>query len=57
MQPVRDLLVQAQRPEGQHDEVWDGQTTHHRQAANGVYFVRVEVGPGDSAWGKVVVLQ
>lgn len=57
MQPVRDLLVQAQRPAGQHDEVWDGQTMQRRQAANGVYFVRVEVGPTEAVWGKVVVLQ
>ncbi len=57
MQPVRDLLVQAQRPGGQHDEVWDGQTMHRRLAANGVYFVRVEIGSGEAVWGKVVVLQ
>jgi hypothetical protein len=57
MQPVRDLLIGAGRPNGQHDEVWDGRTSGGRLAANGVYFVRVQVGDADAVWGKVVVLQ
>lgn len=57
MHPVRDLLIGAQRPEGQHDEVWNGRTDGGIIAANGVYFARVQVGQADPVWGKVVVLQ
>jgi hypothetical protein len=57
MQPVRDLVRGAQRPEGQHDEVWDGKTDAGSLVANGVYFVRVSIGSAESVWGKVVVLQ
>lgn len=57
LQPVRDLVVQASRPPGQHDEVWDGRNDEGRPAANGVYFVRVGVGNAGPVWGKVVVLQ
>ncbi|MEK6650779.1 MAG: FlgD immunoglobulin-like domain containing protein, partial [Bacteroidota bacterium] len=57
LQPVRDLLVQASRPSGQHDEVWDGRTDEGRPAANGVYFIRIEVGKAEPVWGKVLVLQ
>lgn len=57
MQPVRDLVRSAARPEGQHDEVWDGRADGGGIVANGVYFVRVQVGSGDSVWGKVIVLQ
>ncbi len=57
MQPVRDLVRSAQRPEGQHDEVWDARTDGGSFVANGVYFVRVEIGSADPVWGKVVVLQ
>jgi hypothetical protein len=57
LQPVRDLLIRASRPSGQHDEVWDGRTNSGNMAANGVYLVRVAVGNTEPVWGKAVVLQ
>jgi hypothetical protein len=41
MNRVRTVVKDAQRPPGDHDEIWDGTTGSGRIVANGVYFYRI----------------
>ena len=51
-------LIDAEERTGQrnHGENWDGRGDDGTAVANGVYFYRVELGGGQQAFGKVVVL-
>lgn len=58
MFPVRTIVRNAARtPNVDMDEIWDGKDDGGRQAANGVYYIRVRRGDDDDAWTKVIVLQ
>lgn len=58
MNPVRVIIQNAPRtgPDMQWT-AWDGKRDDGRQAANGVYFYRIEVDGDLSFWGKILVLQ
>lgn len=58
MNPVRVLLQNAIRT-GTDDlfTAWDGKNDKGAQAANGVYFYRVEFDDEDPVWGKIILLQ
>jgi len=58
MNPVRTLLQNALRSGT--DELftaWDGKNDNGAQAANGVYFYRVNFDDEDNVWGKIILLQ
>lgn len=58
MEPVRTLINNASRVVNmQHDEIWDGKDDNGKIVANALYYVRVQIGDNDPAWGKVIVLQ
>ncbi|HTY35541.1 MAG TPA: hypothetical protein VMH23_00420 [Bacteroidota bacterium] len=58
MVPVKTLIRNASRIGSvEHDEIWNGTDDRNRRVANGVYFYRVEIGDGESQWGKIFVLQ
>lgn len=58
MNPVRTLIQNAPRTgtDVQYT-VWDGTNNNGVQAANGVYFYRVEFDNEDAVWGKILLLQ
>lgn len=58
MNPVRTLIQNASRSGT--DVLftsWDGKNDQGAQAANGVYFYRVEFDNEDPVWGKIILLQ
>ncbi|MDQ3020702.1 MAG: hypothetical protein M3R36_09040 [Bacteroidota bacterium] len=58
MNPVRTLLQNAARTgEDVLFTAWDGKNNNGAQAANGVYFYRVEFDDEDPVWGKILLLQ
>lgn len=58
MNPVRTVIQNAQRSgEDVLFTSWDGKNDHGGQAANGVYFYRVEFDDEEPAWGKILLLQ
>lgn len=58
MHLVKELIAGALRSGAyEHDEIWDGRDSRGHRVANGVYFYSVDLGSGDTAWGKVFVLQ
>lgn len=58
MYPVRTVIQNANRTSP--DVIWttwDGMRDDGSQAANGVYFYRIEIDKSETVWGKVMVLQ
>lgn len=58
MNRVRTVVKDASRSgTTEYDELWNGKDDNNQKVANGVYFYRVEMNGGDTAWGKIMVLQ
>jgi hypothetical protein len=58
MNPVRTILQNASRSDiNELFTQWDGKNDEGFQAANGVYFYRVEFDNEDPVWGKIILLQ
>lgn len=58
MNPVRTLIQNAARSGA--DVLytsWDGKNDNGQQAANGVYFYRIEFNNENPVWGKIILLQ
>jgi len=53
---VRILLAEDRRDAGEHSVIWDGRDASGREAASGIYMVRMTTGPF-SATRKVLVLK
>jgi hypothetical protein len=53
---VRTLIRGETRSAGPHEVAWDGRDDGGREAAAGVYFVRVGAG-GSSATGRMILLK
>ena len=54
---VRDLISGESRAGGQeHDEIWNGRDEKNNICPNGVYFYIIKTDKGDTARGKIVVL-
>ncbi len=55
--PVRDLVRGESRDGGrEYDEIWNGRDENNSTCPNGVYFYIIKTDKGDTARGKIVVL-
>jgi hypothetical protein len=58
MNPVRTVIQNAVRNNPEElFTIWDGKNNNGNQAANGVYFYRVEIDSDTPVWGKILVIQ
>lgn len=54
---IRDLITDENRSGGRdYQEVWDGKDAGNNYVPNGVYFYKIKTNMGDSAFGKIMVL-
>ncbi len=53
---VKTVVEGKERQPGSYSEAWDGRNETGDSVANGVYFYKVSFSSGDSAWGKVMVV-
>ena len=57
MNLVKVLMQNAQRPEGERFEFWDGKDELGNIVPNGVYFYRIDADSAEPLFGKIMVLK
>ena len=57
MRLVREVERGVYRNGGsEYDAIWNGKNDYNEEVANGVYYYKVDLPGGKSAWGKVIVM-